>query len=273
MTDSRLNPRTFRLPFLLAITVAVLGAVWSVVRRDGCNSCNSAAMLVGDLNLGLIGLVFYTALLGLSLWILRRSSPEREAGLPRALAVPVLLATGAHLTLVALLAKNRLMCPSCLLTAAGAFAASAVVVGSRTWNLRWATLMVAAMASVTFVGLKSLKGDKNKVALRQGYLAEQLLLKEAKPSQGTARLVVFAHPTCHVCKRFTGQVLTPLRKQYPGDQLRIEERLAWKGMATPTSVVLGKQTALLVGFRDLTAVRSAVEAARGVSQSRQAALP
>ncbi|MGV3724022.1 MAG: hypothetical protein ACO1SX_24280 [Actinomycetota bacterium] len=273
MTDTVTRPKILRASFVLASLIGLTGAGWSVLKREGCDSCNSAAVLAGDLNLGLIGLIFYAGLAGASFWLLRRAPEAGGPSLPRALAVPALLAAGVHLTLVALLAKTRLLCPSCLITAAGAFTAAALVVSSGVVKLRWSMLAVSLMAVSTYGGLKAMKGNANQVAVRQGHLARQVLAREAPPANGSARLVVFVHPTCHVCERFKKEVLSPLRKELASGQLAIEERPAWTGMATPTSVVLGKQSALLVGFKELPVVRQAVEAARGVAGARQATLP
>lgn len=272
MSDSVKNSGSLRAGVALAISVALAGAAWSVLKREGCDACNSAALLVGDLNLGLAGLIFYGVLLALAFWMLRKPVPASGPSIPRGLALPILFAGGVHLTLVALLAKNHLFCPSCFTTAAGAFVAVALVITSRAVRFRWSVLVVALMAVGTFAGLKVLKGNANQVAMRQAYLARQTLLREAPPAHGVARLVVFVHPTCHVCKRFKEQVLAPLRKEYNTSELLIEERPAWKGMATPTSVVLGEHPALLVGFKDLPAVRKAVQEAHGGSAKRPTTL-
>jgi len=272
MTLSGKNQAALRAFFLLAIFLGVVGAAWSTLKKDGCDSCNSASLLVGDLNLGLIGLIFYGALLWLTLWLMRPHRSLPGQGIPPTLALPVLLAGGVHLTLVALLFKNHLVCASCFTTAAGGFAATALVLASRTLQFRWSVLIVALMAAATLGGLKLTKRNASQVAVRQAYLARQELLRESPPVDGVARLVVFVRPTCHVCKRFKVQVLTPLRQEFAATQLHIEERPAWKGMATPTSIVLGRRSVLMVGFKDLAAVRMAVQEARGRAEDKRTAL-
>jgi hypothetical protein len=80
-------------------------------------------------------------------------------------------------------------------------------------------------------------------------------------------MVVYEWPTCHFCKAFKAQVLPPLRKEF-GIRLALEERKAWKGMATPTTIVLGQRNSRLIGYRPLGSVRQAVRLACGDGEMR-----
>jgi uncharacterized membrane protein len=260
--DARTH-RLFRL-LIIAVAVALAGSLWAMLRGDSCSSCDRSAELVGGLNLGAIGAAYYGLLLIVSLICLVR--PKRLA--VKGSAWGMLAAGSVHLLLLSLLVRNRIFCPSCLVTAAGALFGAGLVLLLDRRNIRPAVLMVPVVVIAAYGGIRVARQNAPKNYVRQAIRAERALQKELPlPPPGQARLVVYEWPTCHYCKQFKKEVLTPLRQEFRS-RLWVEERTAWKGMGTPTSIVLGVKNARLVGYHSLDQVRSAVLLACGAGEER-----
>jgi uncharacterized membrane protein len=247
------------------IMVALGGSLWALAGTEACSACLRSASLAGDLNLAAVGTGFYLALLlAGALWALRGRDQLVEGRVPWPLASGVLVAAGVHVMLLLLLFRNRILCPACLVTAAGALVAcGALLAGERT-HLRRAVVVIPLMAALTFGGTRVLRARSQTDFLRQGKIAAYTVFEERRAvPAGRAILVVYVRPTCHVCTDFKQQVLAALGNEFQG-RITIEERRAWKGLATPTTVVLGSQNSLFIGYEGVVALRQAVRAACGV---------
>jgi hypothetical protein len=256
------------------LVVALAASLWALAGTE-CSACLRSASLAGDVNVAAVGTGFYLVLLiGSAIWAIRGRERLAEAPLPWALAIGLLAAAGVHAMLVLLLLKNRIFCPACLVTAAGALTAcGALLPGDRAHSrtyLKQALVVVPLMAAVTFGGTRFLRGRSQSDFLRQGKIAAYTVFEERRAvPQGRAVLVVYVRPTCHVCSEFKQKVLAALGKEFPG-QITIEERRAWKGLATPTTVVLGDRNSLFIGYEGVVGLRQAVRVACGATG---AALP
>ncbi|MCC2668541.1 MAG: hypothetical protein K0Q72_1012 [Armatimonadetes bacterium] len=253
------------------MAVALGASLWALAGTEACSACLRSASLAGDLNLAAVGTGFYLLLLVAGgIWAIRNKERLGEARVPWLLASGVLAATGVHVMLLGLLLKNRILCPACLVTAAGALVAFGALLAGDRANLRRAMIVVPLMAAVTFGGTRFLRGRSQSDFLRQGKIAAYTVFEEKRAvPRGQAVLVVYVRPTCHVCSEFKQQVLAALGKEFPG-QVTIEERRAWKGLATPTTVVLGNRNSLFIGYEDVAGLRQAVRIACGATS---AALP
>jgi hypothetical protein len=256
------------LRLLFAGIVVALGAsVWALAGNEGCSACLRSASLTGDLNLAAVGTGYYLALiLACSIWAVRSKQPLDAGRVPWPIATALLVATGAHLVLLLLLLHNRILCPPCLVTAAGAITACGALLAQDRSSLRRAVLIVPLAGIATFGGTRFLRNRSQSDFLRQGKIAAYSVFEERRAvPEGRAILVIYVRPTCHVCAEFKQQVVSAIRKEFPG-QITIEERNAWKGLATPTTVVLGKRNSLFIGYEEVGGMRQAVRVACGAPE-------
>jgi hypothetical protein len=252
---------------LLGLATALSGSLWALL-SEKCTACSQSAELVGGLNLGAIGGGYYALLLIAALVSLGRRPGEGSSAESRLVRGGILFAGGVHLTLVTMLLRNRIFCPPCLLTAAGAFIGAFAVLALDPRHLARVTLLVALIAVMTYGGTKILRHFAATTSEIEATRAERLLLREqSPPPDGRARMVVYEWPSCHFCMAFRARVLPPLRKEF-GSRLALEERKAWKGMAVPTVIVLGQRNSRLIGYHPLGSVRQAVRLACGDSEMR-----
>jgi uncharacterized membrane protein len=251
---------------LVATAAAALaGSIWAVLREEWCGPCSRSGALVGGLNLGVIGTVFYslvlvTTLLGRR----RRNSAVLSAGEAGA-AGAMLVAGGVHFPLLALLFRHGILCPPCVVTGACALIGMLTAFALLPAHRVRAVGLVSLMAIGSYAGSRVLRDRSPRDHLRQAMRAERILVREevALPL-GCARMVVFQRSTCPVCRRFKAQVVPPLRQQF-GSRLTIEEREPWPGMGIPTIIVLGRRNTRLVGYQSVEQVDRAVRLACGDS--------
>jgi hypothetical protein len=257
----------FRALLLLGLATAWSGSLW-VLLSEKCTACSQSAELVGGLNLGAIGVGYYALLLIAALVLIGRRPRDASSAESRWVRGGTLIAGGVHLALVAMLLRNRILCPPCFLTAAGAFLGAFAVLALDRRHLARVAVLLAIAAGVTYGSTKILRYYAATTSEIEAMRAERLLLREQSlPSTGRARMVVYERSTCHFCKMFRAQVLPPLRKEF-GSRLALEERKAWKGMAIPTVIVLGQRNFRLIGYRTLGSVRQAVRLACGDGEIR-----
>jgi hypothetical protein len=252
---------------ILGIAVALAGSLYALL-NEGCRVCSQSAELVGGLNLGAIGLGYYGLLLAAAA-IGLVSAPSRLSAIgARGVMGGLLIAGGVHLTLVAMLLRNRVLCPPCLVTGAGALLGAAAVLVLNRRALIPSLVLVAAVSVAAYGGTRILRQYAATNYERVAFRAEQALLRErAVPSHGHALMVVYEWPTCHYCQAFKAQVLPPLRQEFRRE-LVVEERTAWMGMVTPTVILLGQRDSRLCGFQPLPRVRQAVRLACGAGDIR-----
>jgi hypothetical protein len=260
---------------ILAIGVAMAGSLWAALADEGCDACGRSAALVGGLNLGAVGVGYYGLLLLTAIALERGGSKHTTSVGSLYLRFGVLIAAGVHLALLVLLVRNRILCPPCLVTAAGALtAATAALLQDRRYLPR-AAMLLGAVVVVTYAGTKVLRQYSGSTYARQAIKAARaiqaeraLLAEQGRPPKGHARMVVYVWPPCQVCRRFKAEVVVPLRKEFRG-QLTVEERTVWKGMARPTVIVLGQKNTRFLGATPIGTVRGAIRLACGTGQPRE----
>jgi hypothetical protein len=246
------------------LAVALAGSFWAIANENGCNICSESGALVGNLNLGAIGVATYGLLLVLALFL--TLSPSRKAASPASmtLAAGMLIAGGVHVTLLALLIRHRVFCLPCFLTAAAALMGTLVVLAANRRRLPPAALLITAAAVLSYAGIKIVQRRAPEEYVRAAARAERMLVQQNKtPSLGHARMVVYLKPTCPWCKRFKAEVMPPLEREFR-PVLSVEEQKAWNSMATPTIIILGRKNTRLIGYKPLDTVRKAVRLACGV---------
>lgn len=250
---------------IAAAAAALAGSLWSVLREEWCGPCSRSGALVGGLNLGAAGIVFYSLLLGTALlWRRRGSSAVLSAGEAWA-AGGMLAAGGVHFTLLALLLRHRILCPPCVVTGAGALIGMLAAFALLPAQRRQAVVLVSLVVMGSYAGTRVLRDRAPRDQMRQAVRAERILAREAGArSVGSARMVVFQRSTCPFCRRFKAQVVPRLRQRF-GGRLTIEERGPWPGMAVPTIIVLGRRNTHLVGYHSVEQVDPAVRLACGNS--------
>lgn len=262
---ARFNPGVGLL--LAGIATALGASLWALSGSEGCSACLRSASLTGDLNLAAVGTGYYLVLIGLcAAWLIRSKGQPDATSVPLPLTLGVLLAAGVHSALLLLLVKNRIVCPPCLVTAVGALLACGTLLAQGRPQLRRAAVILPLAAAVTFGGTRMLRARSQSDFVRQAKIAAYTVFEERRAvPAGRAVMVVYMRPTCHVCAEFKQQVVSALRNEFPG--LTVEERKAWKGLATPTTVVLGKKNSLFIGYEGVGGMRQAVQVACGaVSQ-------
>ncbi len=237
---------------LVGLGLGLLGAVWALGGAAVCPSCGDTPRLAGGLPLGWIGTVFYaTALAGVARW--GPAAPVRLA---------VFGAAGVHLSLIVTLWTSRAFCPSCLVSAAGAFLAMAVawLRGERLIVAGAVVFLLAAGGTTFAVGRAA--AEAQFIALREARRAMDQVLAEPEPAPGTARVVLFTRAGCPACRHLKEQVLAPLVREAAG-KIQVEERPAWDGVWSPTMAVRGWERFLFLGVPPVEDLRRALQLGRG----------
>jgi hypothetical protein len=250
LTSSRLWPV---LPGACGLSLA--GSLWALLVPPECESCRSAAALLGGVNLAALGIAFYALLLtGL---ILNRSSRWVVAG--------IFAAAGVHGVLLALLLFKRLFCPACLVTASGAITMAVVALAVYPRRFRRLVIILPLTAGLAMGGkllLRSLQVDPETLAQKHVLTALQREEKDPPVERGTVRVLVYSRPTCPHCRQLDRQIMPVIRREFDR-LLRVERRPAWKGLPTPTLIIRGERRTHLVGVRNAEALRTAIRFAQG----------
>src|SRR5262245_13851503 len=121
-----------------ALAIGLAGSIWSLLGGESCAQCGEAARVAGPLNLAAAGVTGYGLLL-----IFALRSPDAPV-LPAGLFV----AAGVHLALVGSLIAHRILCPPCLLVAAGAWSGAGLVLRERPHLARQGALLALAAAAL-----------------------------------------------------------------------------------------------------------------------------
>lgn len=229
-----LSPAALRRGLLATVAVAFAGSAWAAGFVTHCSACDATADLVPGMNLGLIGLAYYGALLAL-LWAKGASRPAIAA---------IQAAVGVHVALVSVLVSRGIFCPPCALTAAAALAAFGFAMMASRANRRLALTVVpvaAVLATLAVGAVRTVAERKHARALDE---AVAHAVEGPVPSSREARIVVYFRTGCHVCREFDEDVLPQLVEAF-GDSIAVEHVPAGEGLKTPTIVVIGKRTPIL----------------------------
>jgi hypothetical protein len=236
-----------------ALALAAAASLWLVLFRASCAQCGRAHLLAGALPLDRIGAIFYTALLFV---------PLPVAG---ALLWP---AAGAHLGLLAILAREAIVCVPCLLAALGAWLALHFVGPSLSWMVGLPLFIGGAAAAwIAIPWFRRRACERSSVLARQ--LAEETL-KKAAPTGG-ARVTVWKRAGCPACLFYEAIFKPALLQDYEG-AVTLDERDASRlAIVTPLILVAGNSSTLILslpgGDGDYQIIQQAVENARAQATS------
>ena len=224
---------------LVCIALSLCGAIWASIVGTECADCRAAGAMLhfGYLNLAIIGSVFYALLLGamcakgMNVWTLRG----------------IFIAAGVHLILLVVLLRQRLLCPPCLITALGAFAAAGLAWahGKATGasNAAFALPLAAVLTLVAVVSEQQIAVRKNERLVRDLIVN---LRKEPETTEGETRLIIYTRPHCPFCTKLKSDVLPRALAQV--QKVHVEERDAPKNLPTPTLIILGSQNSHFLGL-------------------------
>lgn len=230
-------PALWRGPLLDKMTLAATGicfllSLWSWFFSGICRACSKSSAIVGGLRLPQFGSGLYAALLLLALFFGPTTLSFR---------VGLFVASGAHLFLLGLLLKSKLLCWPCIAAAVSAFSASALsIMAAGGQHAAWALAALAAgfvLACLIIVPARKLHQSQ----LRAGTyaLAAKVLTDGIEVAPGRVRVVVYTRKNCPSCS-FYEIVLRPALEQDFGDVLSIEERDAGnEKVGTPLFVISG----------------------------------
>jgi hypothetical protein len=248
-------------PVALALFTAALASLWLVSFQASCAACSRAHQLAGALPLERLGALFYAALLvGVRL---------DAAHTGYALA----FAAGAHVVLLAILARERVRCAPCFATAVAAFVAVALL--ARGLAPLAAVLAALVGAVATTVSVPFFRRAAETRAFFEARLVAREWLEQAGASDKT-RVVVWKRAGCASCLFYEAVWKRGLVQDFE-DAISIEERdAAGLKIATPLILVAGYAAFLFVGLGghddDYERLRLAVERARDPSLSALAPL-
>lgn len=245
------------------IAICLAGSLWSIWEDRHCGQCNEAARLVGGINFGVLGALYYGLLLAIALLLSNRFKKPVFA-ISSVLPAGLIIAGATHLVLLTLLLKNRTVCPPCLLIGVSAMCGMvSCLAQNRVWCFR--SLLIVPVVSLAVIGgIKTSRVRADRDFTRESKRAASIVSAEKHTlPAGTAYVVVFTKEKCPACAKFKSSVLPVIEREF-SDRILIEERPAWRGMLTPTTVVLGAKEALLIGYKPVDELRSAIRAASGM---------
>jgi hypothetical protein len=238
----------------LALAVAAAGSLWLVLFQADCAQCSRAHQLAGALPLDRLGALFYPALL----------VAVRLDALHVGYALA--FAAGGHVALVAILARERVLCLPCVVTAAAAWLAF----GLSARALLPLIAVVVAAAGVAAAAL-SVPFFRRVAEARALFEARRLALEWLAHAGASdkVRVVVWKRAGCASCL-FYESVWKPALAQDYQEAIAIEERdAAGLHIATPLILVAGSVRVLFVALTgredDYQRLQNAVEAARAPS--------
>lgn len=198
---------------IAALALALLTALWSWLFAISCQACSLAGALAGRLPVAEVGSCGYAILLGLALY-----SPESVGW-----TWGLFAAAGVHVGLVAVLAKARVLCWPCLLTALWVLLGAGALAGAAPRSL-WMVAVAGLFAGITWIGIRRAPKTYRLLARSEALeLAGTVIREPGESPPGRSRLVVYKRRNCPRCM-FYESVLRPAIEEEFGDRVRIEER-------------------------------------------------
>ena len=231
---------------IVGLAVSLAGSLWSLLAGERCARCSRAAQIIGGVNLAAIGAAYYALLLAAA-----------YAGSARLVFDGAFAAAGVHLALVSLLLRYRLACPPCLITAAGAWVASAAALAIDPRSALHAVILAPVAVVAAEDGTRVLRRQARIRSRQEAEKATRQILEEGPAPPDGVRMVVYRRPDCRFCEQFEKEILPALHQEF-GERLNVEERLAWKRLATPTLVLVGRRATYYAGLPKLEEARAAI---------------
>jgi hypothetical protein len=237
-----------------ALTLASVSSLWLALFGSSCSRCGAAHHLTGALPLERVGVVLYSVLLGLTLALPWSTVP----------AYGLLAASGGHVWLLILLARARTVCWACLLTAFGAFTATALLV----LHTDPSAVVGAGLFAIGLGGMALATRFFQRAAQHAGlWESRRLALSMLQKDHGdVVRVVVWKRAGCASCLIWEA-ALKPGLLQELGDAIAIEEHDAGaRPIPTPLILIDAPMPVLFVGLPgtddDGAVLLTAIEAAR-----------
>jgi hypothetical protein len=236
-----------------ALGVAALSSLWLVLFQASCAQCSRAHQLAGALPLDRLGALFYASLL--------IAAPFE----PRLAGYALCAAVGGHASLLALLARERVLCRPCVVTAVAAAAAAAVL--ARGLPLVAVALAFVAGAAALGLAVPFFRRVARAHALFESRrVALEWLTQAGEPPPGKVRVVVWKRSGCAACLFYEAVFKQALIEEFQ-EVVAIDERDASRlRVPTPLILVAGTVRFLFVGLPgrddDYQALQRAVESAR-----------
>ena len=239
---------------LAGLGLCLVLSLWVAVFSNTCPSCSRLAAAAGSLPLATVGAAAY-ALLLLAAWL----------PLPSVLGAGLFFAAGAHVFLISLLARSRLICGPCIGIAAGVWSVALLYAGAG------AVAPAAAVATslAGFAAAWMLIAYARKwltLQLHEGVcrIARQVAAEGPPAPAGQVRLVVYRRANCPVCIFFESVILPAIEEEF-GDLVAIQPRDAGRErIPTPLIVVSGSICLTMARLSTETGhahLRRAIEAA------------
>ncbi len=240
---------------------ACAGSLWSWLGSESCTRCSRARQLAAGLPLAPAGTAIYAALL------LSRFAPVPSI----AIVVALSAAAGAHIALVATLARAKLACAPCLFVAACVLGAGAVsFVRGDASPVVFAVAAIGAWSAVLAL-LPVMHKREARIWRATGESIANAAIAEPRPEPPVVvRVLAYKRPGCASCAFFEAAVKPALLAELD-ESVTLEEReLGNARTLAPIVVVLGARRTLFVGLptedapaRILEAVREAREGGAG----------
>lgn len=253
-------PRAAPAAILAPLALAFAGALWVWLDRSACDACRAASADLG-FSLGMVGSLYYSALLTLGIL----------AGRGRLFDAGVLVAASTHLALLGVLAAHRVLCPPCLLAAAGALAAGAGVLRRDPQGYpRAAAIMLVTLLSANSVlaWLQQQRVADDQELARE--FAGVVLTENEGAAAQRPRVVAYTHPQCPPCRALNETHLPGLRSEF-GRRVEVVERRPQRGLPVPLVIVKGRSSSLFLAPPEGEALRQAVR--RALEGTQAAPLP
>lgn len=227
----------------LALEVVIaLVATW-VKASGSCGSCGGSS-IVGTL-IGAAGAAFYTALLGMALWL----------GPTALLFVGILAGFVVHAALLFLMLSGQPLCPPCIMACGVSTVLFLASMLYDSANLRRAAY-VLPIAAVLFQAGSSVYGLVKASALAEAYPEATT---DAARRDGRVRLVIFEEPDCPYCRMLERDVLPEIEREF-GPRLQVIRHPGSDvpGIALPTVIVVGAEEEVFEGLPTRDLLRTAV---------------
>jgi hypothetical protein len=243
---------------LLALASCVLLSTLSFAYAADCRSCKKGAALAGALPVAALGMIGYATLFALG-----RFAPGSSL-----LSLGVAAAAGVHVGLMAQLARARVVCVPCLLTAICAWTAAGLTVAVAPLTLAIAVAGSVAALAATHLGrrLFELEVAANSLAVARRVAAEPA------PTDGKIAIVVYKRANCPVCAYYEASV-RPTLEEALGERVIFDEREPGRApLVTPLLVVRGAASFAFIGLSTETGCDAVLRAAELAAQPEAAAL-
>ena len=233
-----------------AASAALAGSLWAALRGESCDGCRRASALLARVPLAWVGAAFYALLATAAAW----------GGLSRWTKAGFLAASGVHVILLALLARERVFCGTCIAVGAAALAGGVLSLAARPRAGRWAAAVFATAALATVGGSMTARFVQ---AQRETRLLRALQQRGAtRPVEpGHVLLVVYEREGCKHCFEFDDQILPRLEAAFPG-VLEVECAEADLTMEAPVIELRGKTSRLFEGLPEYEELEEAVRSMR-----------